>query len=534
MKLSDLHPDDVIDEKKPSLKLSDLHPDDVSDGHEMSADEPEVSKLESAARGYAQGLSSGIVDEATGKLEHYLTGKPYLQARQESRDAYHAAQKANPVTYGGSEFLGGASQVAATAAIPVVGPAARLGSAVAQGALSGYGYSEKDDLKGQVQDTATGGAIGGSFGVLGEMLAKIPGSIRNLANNRSAAALGAERGTINKFGPAKVQNAGKIGLQEGTISLTNGTPEMTINNEAVKDRGWQMMNDVFSRVDDTGKRYVDPLETAVKIDEKIGNFYRSPINRSETAQLENTIESVLMRGDKKISLVEAHELQKELGKVAKWGYKNPTDKELMAREAYFVVSDEIEKATETAMREIGDPKMLEQLKKGRDLYSAGKTSEEMLINRNAREQGNKMGFGLTDTIWAGGAWGATKNPEAVIAALVAKRLAERYGNQATALTANKLANGMEKIPQSLGRYAQPTMTGLVRGAQNSAISANSSGEENQSTAYNGIPMDRLAGTKYEAQMAQAMAKDPKTAAVTHYIMAQNDKEYDELVNGKRD
>lgn len=49
--------------------------------------------------------------------------------------------------------------------------------------------------------------------------------------------------------------------------------------------------------------------------------------------------------------------------------------------------------------------------------------------------------------------------------------------------------------------------------------------------YGGIPMDRLAGTKYEAQIMQTLQEDPKKAAVIHYMMSQKDPEYARLVSG---
>jgi hypothetical protein len=52
--------------------------------------------------------------------------------------------------------------------------------------------------------------------------------------------------------------------------------------------------------------------------------------------------------------------------------------------------------------------------------------------------------------------------------------------------------------------------------------------------YGGIPMDRLSGTKYEAQIMQTLQEDPKKAAVIHYMMSQNDPEYARLVSGEQE
>jgi hypothetical protein len=131
---------------------------------------PEVSQLESAIRGGAQGLAFGFPDEATAALERLVTGKPYEQALQESRQAYKQAQEANPITYTGSEIAGGVLP----ALIPGVGQAAtgaKLGRLAAMGAgtgaLSGLGYSEGQDIGQVAKDVGIGGLLGGSLSVLG-------------------------------------------------------------------------------------------------------------------------------------------------------------------------------------------------------------------------------------------------------------------------------------------------------------------------------------------------------------------------------
>jgi hypothetical protein len=130
---------------------------------------PQISKTESAIRGGAQGLMFGFPDEATAALERLVTGKPYEQALQESRQAYKQAQEANPITYTGSEIAGGVLP----ALIPGVGQAAtgaKLGRLAAigagTGALSGLGYSEGQDVGQVAKDVVKGGILGGALPVL--------------------------------------------------------------------------------------------------------------------------------------------------------------------------------------------------------------------------------------------------------------------------------------------------------------------------------------------------------------------------------
>lgn len=132
---------------------------------------------ESALRGAAQGATLGFADELAGaghaamgaarKMSTADIVKDYIANRDAYRAADAGARKANPKTFGATEFGGGV----ATAFIPGmnIGKAATLGGralgAAGLGAVTGLGSSEADLTKGDVvgaaRDTALGGAIGG-------------------------------------------------------------------------------------------------------------------------------------------------------------------------------------------------------------------------------------------------------------------------------------------------------------------------------------------------------------------------------------
>lgn len=147
---------------------------------------PQVSPVESAIRGGAQGLSFGFADEATARLESILKGVPYEQSLQESRQAYKQAQEANPVTYTGSEIVGGiapaliptgATQATAAASL---GRLALIGAGT--GALSGLGYSEGETAGEIARDVGIGGALGGALPVVGRGIAKATQSLKPIAD----------------------------------------------------------------------------------------------------------------------------------------------------------------------------------------------------------------------------------------------------------------------------------------------------------------------------------------------------------------
>jgi hypothetical protein len=163
---------------------------------------PPVSQAESAARGLAQGALFGFPDEATARLESIVSGKPYEQALQESREAYRRAQEANPVTYAGSEIAGGVG----TAFIPGLGQAgtgARLARMAAigagTGALSGLGFSEGQNIGEIAKDVGIGGALGGALPIAGRGIAKGVQSLKPAADEAIKTSLTGFTGKTRKF-----------------------------------------------------------------------------------------------------------------------------------------------------------------------------------------------------------------------------------------------------------------------------------------------------------------------------------------------
>jgi hypothetical protein len=455
--------------------------------------QPEAEQIgqgESGLRGLAQGASLGFADEITGAAESLFTDKTYEQARNESRDAYKQAQEANPLTYGAGE-LGGAI---GTAFIPGLGAAsgaklaAVAGKAALQGGIAGLGNSEAESVGDMARDAAVGAGTGAAGGAIGYGLGKgiqagfsklskaAPGvadKLDDVAEVQAARALGLERGTMKSLGNDEVRRIGRFALDESVITPFNNTDDMIARTEALKRLGGDTMEGVYSKIDDAGASTFNPLNVAGEVDDKIGGFYRSPINRGETNQLENTLESILMRGDKDISLKDAQILKEELGKVANWKNSlNVTDKERMARDAYGIVNKAIDSSADDASILIGDDTLRSTLKQGKELYSKATGAEKLLNNKIAKEQGNKL-FGLTDMAVGGpGAVASLLNPALAVptaAAIAIKKGAEKFGNQVTAISADRLSDVVRQAPQRLGKFAPVLQKAAERGGQALAV-----------------------------------------------------------------
>lgn len=457
------------------------------DTHPVETNERSLpSELESGLRGAAQGVTFGFADEAAGGLEaakDWITNDPsgfmanYRKHRNESRANYKSAEQANPASYMSGQFGGAVVPALFTSggSIP-----ASIGSLAAQGAAQGLGSSESDlmqgDLSGAVRDTALGSAIGGATGVAGKAISKIPfqkaatyigDKLGETAERLAARGLGAERGTIKKLGDEEVRAAGRYALDEGIVTPLASTDDMIARNSLIQRDAGNQMGSVYKTIDDAGASTFNPLDVATKVEKKVGDFWRSPINRGETRQLENTLDSILMRSPEggNIPLSEAQILKQELGKVANWKNKvSITDKEKMARDAYGVVSSAIDEATEQGANKIEAGGLKETLQEAKNLFSKSKTAEELLENKNAREQGNRL-FGLTDNIIGGASIGAAPaTGGASLAIPIGKKVIERYGINTGATLADNLSDIVARSPQALGKFAKPLQDAAARGA----------------------------------------------------------------------
>ena len=524
------------------------------------------SSLLSAGRAALQGASAGLSDEfaglvegagralgvegAGGKIKDIKLSKEgptldwevlrdaYQKARDIEREALKKGKEQNPEVANVAEIAG--AVVSPVSKIMPGASLAKQGAVV--GGLTGFGASEAEDIAPMAKDVLSGAAFGGVAGKALDVAAPLAqkgvqalgNKAEDLANRMAARAIGAERGTVKKLGLDKVKDIGRYALDNKLLS--SDAEEMLTRNEALKSKAGQMMENVYSQIDEAGASTFNPLEVATKVDEQIGGFYRSPINKGETAQLENTLEAILMRGDKPIALKEAQVLKQELGKVAKWNMTpNPTDKELMARDAYRVVSDAIDKATEEGAKSINKEGLSELLSQGKKLYSSAKGAEELLKNKVAREQGNKIG-GLTDYIATTGA--ATSGGAAPAAAtFVGKKGLEKYGPKLTAETLDKASKMLLKSPnmQQMMRVNPEAFNALVYKAAEQMTPQNEKQREpqsfNEESSMDAL-IQKMQGTPYAQMLQNAAQKGDQSFAAANYVLQQRDENYRKKLRGE--
>jgi len=536
--------------------------------------EEKASPLASGVRKFVHGATAGFSDEAAGlmegagkaiglqglggpmkdisidddgpSLDWEVLKHAYNKARKKERDTLKKDSSDNPV-------VSGVADIAGSIASPVNKIAKGMSlvkGGAALGGINALGNSEAEDALDLAKDTALGAGIGGSLGYgvekISPMIQKGVRSIsdksKDLAERMASRALGAERGTIKSIGADKVKAAGRYALDEGLLSPLASTDDVIARNAAKQAEGGAMMGKAYQAIDDAGASTFNPLDVASKVDESIGGFYRSPINRGETNQLENTLESILMRGDSNIPLKEAQALKQELGKVANWKNNlNITDKEKMAREAYGVVSTSIDDAVNAGSEAIGKAGLLDTLKNGKQLFSNASTAEKLLGNKFAREEGNKI-LGMTDweVLGSGGPLAAASGGAAIpatLGVLGAKKGLERYGAQNAALGFDKISKSLMKSPQMAELYKkspqafQAIVSKLEQRMSSVPMAADSQPQEEVKQPAPNKPPDKdqifekAKGSKYSQVLQKAAEKGDQSFNAAHYVLSQRDPEY---------
>lgn len=412
--------------------------------------------------------------------------------------------------------------------------------------IEAYGFNEPKTMTQTFADPVLAAAEGATGEMGGQIAGKLVQSglqslskpLSNQAERMAARALGAERGTIKKLGADKVQDLGRYALDENLLKPFSNTDDVIAANLAKRAEGGKMMGDVFETIDNANASTFNPLDVASKVDQELGGFYRDPLNKGVTNQLENTLESITMRGDKNIPIQTAQDLKETLGRAANWKSNVVvTEKEKLAREAYSIVNKAIDDAVETGAKSIGTDEILYNLKRGKSLYGASKGAEELLNNKLAREEGNKL-IGLTDwgvlgpgaaaTVMTGG---SAALPTAGI--LGAKKYAEKFGAQQGALGLDAAAKYLAKSPQMMQlQKTNPSMFQQFVSRLTNLGTQQLNPQEKASSIDKNQIMQKTQDSQYAQVLQKAADKGENSFNAAHYVLMQNDAKYRQMQEGE--
>lgn len=143
---------------------------------------------------YQNGEFSSDVRRTTPEEDAQSFGQNYEQGRDAVRAANHAAEKANPLSYG----LG---QVGSSIATAAATGGTSIPALAAQGAAQGLGNSEADTVGGMALDTTIGGVSGAAIGGLAKGAQKAGSSLMRGASD-----------VLEDVATAPIKAGGEMGL----------------------------------------------------------------------------------------------------------------------------------------------------------------------------------------------------------------------------------------------------------------------------------------------------------------------------------
>ena len=551
-------------DKEPPKK-EELEP--IGDWASQPPTESEISgsPIRAAIEGIGQGASLGYADELKALTEQvtfpvasFLTGMeveadPYIEARDKyARESKQLAEQ-NPASYmagnvGGAIATGIASApltgVKALTGMGRLAQASGIGGAM--GAIQDVDGKEGElslNLADRAKNAGIGAVTGGLFQGASDLASKAPAAMSDAAEWLAAKSLGAERNTVKSLGAQNVKNTGRYALEEGLISPLASTDDLIARNKTVQSEAGKQMGDVYKAIDEQQLSTFNPLSVASKLDEQLAPTMRSPLNRGEVSQFENTLETILQKGDKNIPLAEAQELKELLGTAANWKNNiNITPKEQMARDAYKLVRDQIDDAVNTGATKIGSDDLLGKIQDARSLYSSSKSADKLLQNKQAREQGNKI-FGLTDAITGAGSLGyggMTGDWQTAVGIMGAKKGLEKFGSNIGALSLDKVSKALMKSPQ-WAKLAKDNPQVFSTFVTNMAARMQEDGPQQGQAVADSRPLQnkeeilqKTGGSKYAQVMQKAAEKGGHSLAAANYVLSSRDSSYRKLMDEKND
>lgn len=475
----------------------DPEPSDFNwDDHPI--DRAHKSMLESGARGLHQGVTAGFQDELAGAgsvagdwlfdlLHNKTEGEPesnygdvYRKGRDEARQENAAAKEDNPWSYGGAEVLGSFAPTIATAGAGTEGKAGweaakqamKIGAG--QGGLMSAGGSEADLTKGNIEDflkdVGTGTALGGVTGAAAEGISNaipddLADKVRGFAGRKAVKAMGGERGTMKKIlgktaDTTNVENLGGNMMKHDLFDAFTGTEGMADRTQSLKDKSWQSMKDVFQSLDDEAAQgAINPYEGAkglVSKNQILNDIQEQLGKNTDPRELESLMKQLHLNapGDS-LTMEEAQALKNSFNKTSNWENKlSPSDKNVASRDIESIIRDNIDSAV------LKKSERLPELAAAREGYATGSEAQKLILNKQARELGNKT-FGLTDYILAAP---SIATHGATLPLVAAKKYGEKFGNQQMALIGKRLAQFIEANPNSQ-KYLDVLRQAAQRGAQ---------------------------------------------------------------------
>lgn len=466
-----------------------------------------ISKLESFLRGGGQGLSLGFGDELTGALESLVTEKTYEQSRDEAREANRLAREANPKTFIAGDVAGSVLPVLASGGESLLARGATklapttIRGMMALGAAQGAGYSEAEDIPGLIRDMGMSSVLAGGVGAgakaVGAGLKGLRAPVlEDIAQTRGAKALGTpKRMMADPKLAAQAKADAQLMLDNDIIKWNSSFSDMAEDVTRLKENTGKAIGDYLESVDMRGKFFdvnkaIADLNSMRPVSGTSGKVLRGGAYDDIHRTIDNAIDTVKAHGSKSLSFEDANAVKGVLQDLANWNSnKNAT---LLDKKVAGTFRNTVDTALEDVSNTAKNAEAFQGFLGDKKVYGAANRAEDSIWGRVGADNANKSAS-LTDMVLAAPML-AEQGLGPASLSVGAKKVAERYGNQAIAHGANKLAK----------------------------ISAN--------TLEPMIKANPQFFGKFLPALQQAAARGTEELAVTHYLLSQSDPEYQALMD----
>lgn len=435
-----------------------------------------TGKVESGARGLAQGATLGFFDEIQAGVRAPFSDQTYAQLRDEYRQGDKIAEEANPWTYKGAEFGGGIGTAfvpglgiakaakGATAAM-TLGKEALLGAKL--GAAAGAGYSQKETLPELAEDTIhggiTGGALGAGFNVAGKALsATAKPALNQLRQSfdptvQRMLALGAKARDLTGIRGGRVEDAVEKANQLGLFKAEEGMlppnlTELVTRMESMRASAADGMSDVFSKVKGQRVGVDDVIDEGLtaRLDDIMRN---APPD--ERTKLASTISEVMddvikSEGD----LGKLWQVKKNTGRWVGPDWERAANRLPSESEAYQAINQTLGTKLEQVTENIAASTNNQNLRQLNEQYGAMATLQDMARKQEAAGmwQASAGGFRVRDWVTGLGA-SAVGGPIAGFAGAAASKA---YGS-----TPGRLLRAQIGEKLHIGQQQQAAMGGAI-------------------------------------------------------------------------
>lgn len=444
-----------------------------------------------AGYGLSAFLSRMTPDSALPEsLRGRTIGELYDHFKQQDEDTQAKLMAEHP-------FAGRVGQVAGSLTAPIPG-AGVPGVAGAAARIAGVSGLNAADAAMRGEDPVTAGEVGGGVAAgleaipvvgrvagplassLGDAVEGAGGALRGLAERKAFKAAAGNQAKAYKAAGDRVNDIGRQLIDNGVVTF--GASPGTIEKRAgeAADQAWSQMQGAMQQADQavpggavSGKDIADAIRAKAK---KIGGEG----NKATIAKLNEAADAYEAMGDTPLSHAQIEKNS--------WDYKQGDD-----WNANNIAKNAVGDAMEAGVAKAG-PKADEAYKGGKAMYGAMRTSEDAAeIAAQRLEKNNSASVGDK----AAAAAAAALSPHSTITKMVAgavagtaNKLVRRSGNAALAVTADNLGALFQKMPGLARRYGQMLTNAASRGNQ--------------------------------------------ALAVTHYMLSQQDPEYQRFFTGDED